>query len=84
MSQPPLPANSRLQAIALATAFPLIMVWGVNFSLQKYVFNVFSPPGFLFARYLVLPACALAFFMNCCWMPLYLFRTFFRTFPTQN
>lgn len=60
MSQPPLPANSRLQAIALATAFPLIMVWGVNFSLQKYVFNVFSPPGFLFARYLVLPACALA------------------------
>ncbi|MFZ9297964.1 MAG: DMT family transporter [Hylemonella sp.] len=60
MSQPILPAPSRLQSIALATAFPLIVVWGVNFSLQKFVFNVFSPPGFLFARYLVMPACAVA------------------------
>lgn len=59
---PPHPTEPslRLQSIALAAALALIVVWGVNFSLQKFVFQAVTPGGFLFVRYLIMPACALA------------------------
>lgn len=37
----------------------MIVVWGANFSVQKYVFTAMPPGAFLFARYLIMPACAL-------------------------
>ncbi len=43
---------------ALWVALALVLVWGTNFSVQKAVFNVLSPGGFLFVRYLVLPLAA--------------------------
>lgn len=50
----------RRASIALAAALVLVVIWGINFSLQKFVFNAVGPGGFLFARYLIMPACALA------------------------
>ncbi|MES2953978.1 MAG: hypothetical protein V4711_00915, partial [Pseudomonadota bacterium] len=47
-------------ALALGVALVLVVIWGINFSLQKFVFNVIGPGGFLFARYLIMPVCALA------------------------
>jgi drug/metabolite transporter (DMT)-like permease len=35
-----------------------VLVWGANFSVQKAVFAALGPGGFLFARYLIMPACA--------------------------
>jgi drug/metabolite transporter (DMT)-like permease len=40
-------------------ALVLIVIWGANFSLQKYLFGLISPGGFLWARYLIMPVCAL-------------------------
>lgn len=61
MSSPPLPsASARRHTIALAAALVLIVIWGINFSLQKFVFNAVTPGGFLFARYLIMPVCAVA------------------------
>jgi len=40
-------------------------VWGANFSVQKIVFATISPAGFLFARYLIMPACALVLLVHC-------------------
>jgi drug/metabolite transporter (DMT)-like permease len=54
------PTPARRETQALAAALVLIVVWGVNFSLQKFVFNVITPGGFLFARYLIMPVCAVA------------------------
>jgi drug/metabolite transporter (DMT)-like permease len=34
------------------------VVWGANFSVQKAVFTALGPGGFLFARYLIMPVCA--------------------------
>lgn len=45
--------------LALFVALALIVIWGVNFTLQKYLFGLISPGGFLFARFLIMPACAL-------------------------
>lgn len=53
-------ASRRRATLALGVALGLVVVWGVNFSLQKFVFNVVGPGGFLFARYLIMPVCALA------------------------
>lgn len=47
------------EQLALGTALTLVVIWGVNFSLQKYLLNLLSVPGFLWVRYLVMPACAL-------------------------
>ena len=44
--------------LALWAALALIVVWGANFSVQKAVFNVLSPGGFLFVRYLIMPIAA--------------------------
>lgn len=51
---------SREQRAALLLSFALILVWGANFSVQKVVFDALTPGGFLFARYLIMPACAVA------------------------
>ena len=49
----------RLDQCALVVALVLIVIWGANFSLQKYLFGLISPGGFLWARYLITPVCAL-------------------------
>ncbi len=51
---------SREQRAALLIALALILVWGTNFSVQKAVFDALTPGGFLFARYLIMPVCAVA------------------------
>ena len=45
---------------ALWAAIAMVAVWGSNFSVQKAVFTVLSPGGFLFARYLMMPVAATA------------------------
>ncbi len=52
------PTPGRHTSLALVAALVLIIIWGINFSLQKFVFNVVGPGGFLFARYLIMPLCA--------------------------
>lgn len=39
-------------------AVALVLVWGANFSVQKAVFDVVGPGGFLFVRYLLMPLAA--------------------------
>lgn len=53
-------AHDRHDAVALGVSLVLILVWGVNYVVQKAVFVFLPPTGFLFARYLIMPACALA------------------------
>lgn len=43
---------------ALTVAVLLLIVWGTNFSIIKLVMSYVSPGSFLFARYIVTPACA--------------------------
>lgn len=57
-------AHRRREAASLAVALFVVFVWGSNFSLQKYYFNVLSPSGFLVARYGLMPVCAL---LLLCW-----------------
>ena len=52
--------DPRRQTQALWAGLAIILIWGANFSVQKYLFSVLEPAGFLFARYLILPTCALA------------------------
>ncbi|MDH5539098.1 MAG: DMT family transporter [Rhizobacter sp.] len=51
-------AQQRRARHALWAALLLIVVWGSNFTVQKAVFTVLSPGGFLFARYLIMPLAA--------------------------
>ena len=51
------PAPDRARQ-ALWAALAMVAVWGTNFSVQKAVFAVLSPGGFLFARYLMMPVAA--------------------------
>ena len=44
---------------ALVAALILILIWGANFSVQKYLLDTLSPGGFLLGRYLIMPTCAL-------------------------
>ncbi len=44
---------------ALVAALILILIWGANFSVQKYLLDTLSPSGFLLGRYLIMPTCAL-------------------------
>jgi drug/metabolite transporter (DMT)-like permease len=46
------------QTLALAAGLGVVFVWGANFAVQKALFEVLPPGAFLFARYLILPACA--------------------------
>ncbi|MCK6430123.1 MAG: DMT family transporter [Burkholderiaceae bacterium] len=59
LSEPSAAPDARQRA-ALLLALGLILVWGANFSVQKAVFTALSPGGFLFARYLIMPLCAVA------------------------
>ena len=43
---------------ALAVAVLLLTVWGTNFSIIKLVMSHITPGAFVFARYIVTPACA--------------------------
>lgn len=45
--------------LATLTAVLIIVVWGVNFSVQKYAFRLLTPAGFLFVRYALQLLCAL-------------------------
>ena len=47
------------QRLALGAALILILIWGANFSVQKYLLDTLTPSGFLLARYLIMPICAL-------------------------
>ena len=51
-------ADSKSQRWALWAALAIIVVWGANFSVQKFAFTVLQPGGFLFARYLIMPVAA--------------------------
>ena len=44
---------------ALLVALVLVVIWGGNFTLQKYLFGLITPGGFLWARDLIMPVCAL-------------------------
>ena len=57
--------QARRASLALVAALVLVVIWGVNFSLQKFVFNVVGPGGFLFARYLIMPLCAVGLLVYC-------------------
>lgn len=59
LSEPSAAPDARQRA-ALLLALGLILVWGANFSVQKAVFTALGPGGFLFARYLIMPLCAVA------------------------
>jgi drug/metabolite transporter (DMT)-like permease len=48
----------RRQRQALWVALALILIWGANFSIQKWVMREITPTGFLFGRYLLMPICA--------------------------
>jgi drug/metabolite transporter (DMT)-like permease len=43
----------------LLVALVLVVIWGGNFTLQKYLFGLITPGGFLWARDLIMPVCAL-------------------------
>ena len=51
--------SAAYQRMALGAALILILIWGANFSVQKYLLNTLSPSGFLLARYFIMPLCAL-------------------------
>ncbi len=58
---PRLPHHSPHEARnALWAALVMVLVWGGNFSVQKQLFPVLTPGGFLFARYLIMPVAAAA------------------------
>ena len=54
------PAADSGQTLALAAGLLVVAVWGANFAVQKALFGVLPPAAFLFARYLIMPACAAA------------------------
>ncbi|MFO0108166.1 MAG: DMT family transporter [Burkholderiales bacterium] len=43
----------------MLVALVLVVIWGGNFTLQKYLLELLTPGGFLWARYLIMPVCAL-------------------------
>ena len=57
-------AEAKRSALALAVALVLIVIWGVNFTVQKYVYTVTGPGGFLFVRYLIMPVCAVLLLLH--------------------
>jgi drug/metabolite transporter (DMT)-like permease len=47
-------------SLPLLAALAVILTWGINFPLQKALFNQIGPVAFLGVRYLLMPFCALA------------------------
>lgn len=64
MTTHPPHASSRREGLALVAALLLVAVWGINFSVQKFVYAAITPGGFLFARYLIMPLCALGLLLH--------------------
>lgn len=58
------PESRTRQWQALVACIAIVAVWGANFSIQKIVFAAVSPTGFLFARYLIMPICAIALLVH--------------------
>jgi len=52
-------SSNKQNTWALVAALILILIWGANFSVQKYLLDTLSPGGFLLGRYLIMPTCAL-------------------------
>ena len=55
-SKPPLAADGT--QLALAAGLVIVAIWGANFAVQKVLFGVLPPAGFLLVRYLLMPLCA--------------------------
>jgi len=53
-----LSAAAHTQQRAVAAALLLVVIWGANFTAQKFVFTLLGPPGFLVARSLLIAAAA--------------------------
>jgi drug/metabolite transporter (DMT)-like permease len=64
MQGPVQPDGHERELQALVVGLAVIVVWGANFSVQKALFAAITPTGFLFARYLIMPACALALLLR--------------------
>lgn len=58
MAAPVSDSERSRHATALVVAVLLLTVWGTNFSIIKLVMAHMSPGAFLFARYVITPACA--------------------------
>lgn len=52
------------QTRALLVGLALVLVWGANYSVQKLVFPVVGPDGFLFVRYLLMPLLAVVLMVH--------------------
>ena len=52
------------QGRALLVGLALVLVWGANYSVQKLIFPVVGPDGFLFVRYLMMPLLAIALMIH--------------------
>ena len=59
-----MPARAPASHLPLFAALAVVIVWGVNFPLQKALFGQVGPIGFLGLRYLLVPFCAVALL---CW-----------------
>lgn len=64
MQGPVQPDGRERELQALVVGLAVIVVWGANFSVQKALFAAITPTGFLFARYLIMPVCALALLLR--------------------
>lgn len=56
----------RTQQLALLAGVTMVSIWGINFAVQKTLFAVLPPGGFLFARYLVMPLLAALLLLVVC------------------
>jgi drug/metabolite transporter (DMT)-like permease len=54
------PTRVSVQKWALAAALAIMVVWGVNFSVTKYLLDVIGVGPFLFMRFMIMPALGLA------------------------
>jgi drug/metabolite transporter (DMT)-like permease len=57
-------AHDRRSVLALVAALVLVVIWGVNFTVQKQIYPVIGPGGFLFVRYLIMPLCAVLLLLH--------------------
>jgi drug/metabolite transporter (DMT)-like permease len=52
------PPPASAQQLALLAGVVTVAIWGANFAVQKALFVVLPPAGFLFVRYLIMPVAA--------------------------
>lgn len=69
-SAPPSPQSGPVstlppgQTLALFAGLLTVVVWGVNFAVQKALFEVLPPAAFLWARYALMPVCAVLLLLH--------------------